>query len=118
MTIRVYGIASCGTVKKAKKWLEARGVAYEWNDFRKTPPAAKQVQAWIDAFGSKKMRNTSGGAYRALGEEKKTWDDATWVNAFNQDAMLIKRPIIERDGQPVMVGFRGEDAEIAQLLID
>ena len=64
------------------------------------------------------MRNTSGGAYRALGDEKKSWSDAQWVTAFNQDAMLIKRPIIERDGQPVMVGFRGDDAAIAGILID
>ena len=118
MTIKIYGISSCGTVKKAKKWLDERGVAYEWSDFRKTPPAQSQVQAWTNAFGSQKMRNTSGGAYRALGDEKKTWDDATWINAFNQDAMLIKRPIIERDGKPVMVGFRGADTELADVLID
>ena len=118
MTIKIYGIATCGTVKKAKKWLEARGVQYEWSDFRKTPPATSQVSGWAQTFGSQKMRNTSGGSYRALGDEKKTWNDAQWVAAFNEDAMLIKRPIIERNGKPVMVGFRGEDAEIANILLD
>lgn len=118
MTIKIYGISTCGTVKKAKKWLDERGVGYEWSDFRQTPPAKSQVASWADAFGSKKMRNTSGGAYRALGEEKKAWDDAQWVDAFNADAMLIKRPIIERNGAPVMVGFRGDDAEIAGRLLD
>ena len=118
MTIKIYGISTCGTVKKAKKWLDERGVDYEWSDFRKNPPAKTQVTSWANAFGSKKMRNTSGGAYRALGEEKKTWDDAQWVKAFNEDSMLIKRPIIERDGAPIMVGFRGDDAEITQRLLD
>lgn len=118
MTIKLYGIAACGTVKKAKKWLDARGVDYEWSDFREEPPAKAQVESWTSAFGSKRMRNTSGGAYRALGDEKKTWDDKHWTKAFSNDAMLIKRPIIERDGKPVMVGFRGDDNVIAELLID
>ena len=118
MTIKVYGISTCGTVKKAKKWLEARGVAYEWCDFRKTPPAQSQVARWTGTFGAAKMRNTSGGAYRALGEEKKSWDDARWTREFQADAMLIKRPIIERDGTPVMVGFRGDDDLIAGVLVD
>ena len=118
MTVKVYGISTCGTVKKAKKWLEARGVAYEWCDFRKTPPADSLVESWAGTFGAAKMRNTSGGAYRALGEEKKTWDEVRWTQAFQADAMLIKRPIIERDGKPVMVGFRGDDEQIAALLVD
>ena len=58
------------------------------------------------AFGAKAMRNTSGGAYRALGDEKKTWSDARWQEAFAADPMLIKRPIVEKDGVPVAVGFR------------
>ena len=118
MTIKVYGIDSCGTVKKAKKWLEARGIAYEWVDFRKNPPAGDQVARWTQSLGALKMRNTSGGAYRALGEEKKSWDNAQWTSAFTADAMLIKRPIIERDGTAVMVGFRGEDDLISSVLIE
>lgn len=118
MTIKIYGITTCGTVKKARKWLDERSVSYEWVDFRKTPPASTQVEQWTATFGAKKMRNTSGGAYRALGEEKKTWTEAKWSEAFGQDPMLIKRPIIERDGVPVLVGFRGDDAELARILVD
>ena len=115
--MKVYGIPNCGTVKKAKSWLEAHGVTYEAVDFRKDPPSADQVKAWVKALGSKAMRNTSGGSYRALPEEKKTWDDATWLEQFVADPMLIKRPIIERDGQAVQVGFRGTDAEHAARLL-
>jgi arsenate reductase (glutaredoxin) len=118
MAIKLYGIASCGTVKKAKKWLEARGIDYEWCDFRKTPPSGTQVAQWTASFGATKMRNTSGGAYRALGDEKKSWDDERWTAAFTADSMLIKRPIIERDGVPVMVGFRGDDDLITNALVD
>lgn len=116
MALKLYGIPSCGTVMKARRWLDERGVPYEFIDFRTTPPSREQVERWVASFGAKAMRNTSGGAYRALGPEKKTWTDEHWTEAFAADPMLIKRPIIERDGQPVQVGFRGSDEQIAQTL--
>jgi arsenate reductase len=112
----VYGIPSCGTVKKARAWLNDRGVAHGWVDFRATPPGRARVEAWVRTFGARAMRNTSGGAYRALPEAKDAWSDAEWIEAFAADPMLIKRPVIERDGAPVLVGFRGDDAVLAAAL--
>ncbi len=62
------------------------------------------------------MRNTSGQSYRALGEEKKDWTDAQWVDAFSRDAMLLKRPLFVKDGIAVLVGFRVSDDEVRQKL--
>lgn len=106
MTITVYGIPTCGTVKKARKWLDERGIEYDWIDFRKTPPLPKQVERWFEVFGVKSMKNTSGGAYRAFGPEKKTWSDKRWLEEFKKDPMLLKRPIIEIDGEPITIGFK------------
>ncbi|MCB9741826.1 MAG: Spx/MgsR family RNA polymerase-binding regulatory protein [Alphaproteobacteria bacterium] len=106
MSLTVYGIPSCGTVKKAWRWLDDHGLAHERVNLRETPPDAAQVQRWVEALGAKALRNTSGGAYRALGPEKQDWSDARWAEAFAQDPMLIKRPVIERDGEPVSVGFK------------
>jgi arsenate reductase (glutaredoxin) len=117
MSLTVYGIRACGTVKKARRWLDDRGLTHTYVDFRKTPPSADQVIAWVAAFGAKAMRNTSGGAYRALGDEKKSWDDARWTKAFCADPMLIKRPIITRGNVPLKVGFRGDDASLAGELL-
>ena len=74
------------------------------------------IQGWVEALGSKPMRNTSGKSYRSIGEEKKTWSDAQWVEAFSQDAMLLKRPIFVRDGDAIFVGFRGTDEVIEEAL--
>jgi arsenate reductase len=115
--LTVYGISSCGTVKKARTWLDTRGVAHSWVDFRKTAVTRERVASWVDAFGAKAMRNTSGGAYRALPAEKADWDDARWLDAFAADPMLIKRPIIERDGVPAQVGFRGSDEDFEARLL-
>jgi arsenate reductase len=101
----LYGIPTCGTVKKALAWFSAQGHPHRFHDFRATPPRAEDVRAWVAAFGARAMRNTSGGAFRALGPEKEGWDDARWTEAFLADPMLIKRPIVVRDGVPVQVGF-------------
>lgn len=105
MKVTVYGIPSCGTVKKARKWLDARGVTYGWVDFRDTPPEPARVAAWMEKFGPLPMRNTSGGSYRALPDEKKGWGAAEWLPRMQADPMLLKRPVVEIDGTPVAVGF-------------
>ncbi len=106
MKLTLYGIKTCGTVQKARKWLDAEGIAYDFVDFRQQQVEPERVARWVEALGAKPLRNTSGGAYRALGDEKKTWSDEQWTQAFQQDAMLIKRPVVERDGKPVTVGFQ------------
>ena len=115
--MKIYGIPNCGTVKKAKAWLSSRSIAFEAIDFRQSPPSGEQVDRWVDSLGAKAMRNTSGGAYRALPEAKKDWDDAQWKAAFKNDPMLIKRPIIERDGTPIKVGFRGSEGDLERELL-
>ncbi|MCB9763299.1 MAG: Spx/MgsR family RNA polymerase-binding regulatory protein [Alphaproteobacteria bacterium] len=108
MTLTLYGIPTCGTVRKARSWLDERGVTYDWVDFRQTPPEPARVARWVEALGAKALRNTSGGSYRALGPEKQGWSESQWTSAFQQDAMLIKRPVLEIDGAPASVGFKPE----------
>ena len=116
MTLHVYGIPNCGTCKKAQTWLANNGVEYEFINTKENPPTTKMVAAWVSALGSKPMRNTSGQAYRALGEAKQDWTDEQWVAAFTQDAMLLKRPLFVRDGIAVMVGFGQADGVIRSTL--
>ncbi len=115
--LTLHGIPTCGTVRKARAWLDARRVPYVFVDLRETPPSRDVVAGWVAAVGAKALRNTSGGAYRALGPEKEGWSDAAWVDAFAADPMLIKRPVITAaDGAVRLVGFRGDDAAIAAAL--
>lgn len=112
----VHGIPTCDTVRKARKWLDARGVDHTFHDLRKDPPTADQLASWVATLGSKAMRNTSGRSYRALPEAKKTWSDAQWVEAFAGDPMLLKRPLIVRDGHALLAGFRGSDEALTEAL--
>ncbi len=106
MKVTVSGIPTCDTCRKARAWLTERGIAHEWVDLRAEPPSAKRVAAWAKTLSAKALRNVSGGSYRALGAEKESWPDARWVEAFAADPMLIKRPVLEIDGEPRAVGFK------------
>lgn len=116
MSLKVYGIPNCGTCKKAIAWLTEKNVPYEFIDTKAQPPTQPTIESWIAELGAKPMRNTSGLSYRALGEEKTAWSDQQWAEAFAKDAMLLKRPLFEKDGTAVMVGFRAkEDEKLAKL---
>ena len=116
MAIQVYGIPNCGTCKKAFKWLDDNGVDYDFINTKEAAPTKDMIQEWVAALGSKPMRNTSGKSYRAIGEEKKTWSDDQWVEAFAADAMLLKRPLFVKDGAAVLVGFRASEEVLKETL--
>lgn len=108
MALQVYGIPNCGTCKKAFQWLAANNIEYEFINTKEQPPSRSMIQAWVQALGSKPMRNTSGQSYRAIGDEKTSWTDEQWIEAFAKDAMLLKRPLFVKDGTAVAVGFKEE----------
>ncbi len=116
MSIQVYGIPNCGTCKKAFAWLQNNNIEYEFVNTKENPPSKEMVENWVKNLTSKPMRNTSGLSYRALGEEKKTWSDEQWIEAFSQDAMLLKRPLFVKDGNAVLVGFREKEEVIKKKL--
>lgn len=116
MSIRVYGIPNCGTCKKAIAWLEDNHIEYEFINTKDHPPTAKMIAGWVQALGSKPMRNTSGKSYRALGDVRNSFSDQQWIDAFAQDAMLLKRPLFTKDNQAILVGFRASEAELKAKL--
>ncbi len=116
MSIKVYGIPNCGTCKKALQWLERNSINYEFINTKENPPSRQAIEAWANSLTTKAMRNTSGQSYRALGTEKQNWSDQQWIDAFSQDAMLLKRPLIVKDNAAVLVGFRAKETELTQKL--
>lgn len=116
MSLNVYGIPNCGTCKKAISWLEDKDIDYTFINTKENQPTKDMISQWVAELTARPMRNTSGLSYRALGEEKKEWSDQQWIDAFAEDAMLLKRPLFEKDGKAVMVGFRAkEEDKIAAL---
>ena len=116
MSLEVYGIPNCSSCKKAFKWLQENNIDYEFINTKEHPPDKDKIAFWVESLGNKPMRNTSGKSYRAIGEEKKTWTDKQWVEAFSKDAMLLKRPLFVKDDRAVLVGFRAKEEEIKEKL--
>lgn len=110
MTMKVHGIPTCDTVRRARAWLAQRGVAYDWVDFRKTPPAAADLTRWAQATGWETLLNRRGTTWRALDESvrARVVDEASALRLMRAQPALIKRPVIEVDGA-VVVGFDETD---------
>ena len=117
MSIQVYGIPNCGTCKKAIAWLRGNDIRHEFINTKDNPPSRDEIASWVEILGSKPMRNTSGKSYRALGDERNNFTDEQWIDAFAEDAMLLKRPLFVRDGKAVLVGFKADEAELKKKLI-
>ena len=109
--VQVYGIANCDTVKKARTWLTAHGIAFEFHDFKKkgVPPAA--LDLWLQTLDWETLLNRKGTTWRKLdAATQAAVQDATSAKAVMlAHASVIKRPVVEWpsiQGMPqVSVGF-------------
>jgi Spx/MgsR family transcriptional regulator len=114
MAVTVYGIPNCDTVKKARTWLETRGIAYAFHDYKKAGADSGQVARWVDAAGLDKVLNRAGTTFRKLSDADKAGiDGAKGVALMVAQPSLIKRPIVEHPGG-LLVGFK--EAEWAAAL--
>lgn len=116
MNLVIYGIPTCSTCTKARRWLNDRGITHTWVNLRDSAPSLEQCTQWVKDLTAAPLKNTSGGSYRALGDEKRHWTDSEWATAFANDPMLLKRPIVVKDGHAIFTGFKGSDEELSMQL--
>ena len=108
--MKLYGIPNCSTVKKARAWLEAREIPYEFHDFKKQGVPLPLMRELCKLLGWESLVNRSGPTWRKFPEERRAQvKDATSALALMQEnPSVIKRPILDRDGQ-YQVGFSDEN---------
>jgi len=107
--VRLHGIVNCDTVNKARAWLDANRVAYEWVDLRKSPPSADDLARWCKAVGWQTLLNRRGTTWRTLDDATKAAvvDEPTAIALMRARPTMIKRPVVEAAGG-VVVGFSEE----------
>ena len=125
MTITIYGIKSCSTMKKAFTKLDELGVSYDFHDYKKQGLDKESVQRWVDELGIDKVLNKRGTTWRKLTDEQKQAADAnidTAIDLLIENTSMIKRPIVEgqladkNNGQPILLcGFDAAEFEAAFL---
>ena len=113
MSVTLYGIPNCDTVKKARTWLEGRGIAYAFHDYKKAGADPAKIAAWAAQAGWEKVLNRAGTTFRKLPEsEREGLDAAKAIAIAAANPSAIKRPIVEYPGG-LLVGFKDAEWEAA-----
>ena len=105
--ITVYGISNCDTVKRARAWLTAQGVDYEFHDFKKLGVPERELDRWIDALGWEKLINRKGTTWRTLDTATQAGvvNAGSAISVMKASSSVIKRPVVQWPGDQVTVGF-------------
>ena len=105
---------SCTTCKKAKAWLQSKGLEFTARHIKEENPTAEELSLWQEKSGLelKKFFNTSGLVYKDLGLKDKlpTMSREEQLALLASNGMLVKRPIVVT-GDAVLVGFKEKDWE-------
>lgn len=105
----LYGIPNCDTVKKARKWLDAAGVAYTFHDYKKAGVDAAALSDWVEEAGWEALLNKRGTTFRALSDaDKADIDAAKAIRLMVANPSLIKRPVVAGTGA-LLIGFSEAD---------
>lgn len=105
MSITLYGIRNCDTVKKARAWLDARGAGYVFHDYKGAGVDEARLRVWVERLGWERVLNRAGTTFRTLPDEAKADLDARCAVALMlAHPSAIKRPIVEA-GDTLLVGF-------------
>jgi arsenate reductase (glutaredoxin) len=108
VTLTLYGIPNCDTVKKARAWLAARGVDHAFHDYKKQGVDAAALSRWVDAVGWEALLNRAGTTFRKLPDADKAGiDRAKAMALMSAHPSTIKRPVVEGGGK-VRVGFSAD----------
>ncbi len=110
MSITLFGIPNCDTVKKARTWLAANGISYQFHDFKKQGVPEAQLDNWLATVGWETVVNRKGTTWRGLDEATQ----ASVVDAASARAVMlgspsvVKRPVVVWADGTVTVGFKPE----------
>ena len=107
--IIMYGIRNCDTVKKARAWLDARGIAYDFHDYKIAGIDRPRLSAWAAELGWEKVLNRAGTTFRKLPDaDKEGLDESKAIALMLDQPSMIKRPVLDL-GDRRLIGFREEE---------
>ena len=109
--LRIYGIKNCDTMKKARAFLDAKGVAYDFHDYKAAGIEPAKLKAWTKDVGWEKLLNKAGTTFKKLPDaEREGLTEAKAIALMAAQPSMIKRPVLEAGGK-LLVGFRPEEYE-------
>ena len=113
MSITLYGIPNCDTVRQARAWLDGQGIAYVFHDVKKAGITAAKLKGWCKALGWETVLNRAGTTFRKLPDDAKAdLDQAKAIALMIEQPSMIKRPVVEYKGG-LLIGFKQPEWEAA-----
>lgn len=113
MTVTIYGIPNCDTMKKARAWLDAHGVGHAFHDYKKAGIDRATLTGWVAEHGWKTILNRAGTTFRRLPESDRDGLDMDGaIELMLAQPSMIKRPVLDVGGRTV-IGFRAEEYAVA-----
>jgi len=107
--VTIYGIKNCDTMKKARAWLDGRGVAYDFHDYKTAGIERAQLEAWAREVGWETLLNRAGTTFRKLPDkDKEALTEKKAIALMLTQPSMIKRPVLDIGGK-LLVGFKAED---------
>jgi arsenate reductase len=105
--MKLYGIPNCNTVKKARDWLDANSIVYQFHDFKKLGIDEVTLKNWLKQQPWEKLVNRAGMTWRNLSDAEKgaVVDNASAIVLMREKTSVIKRPVLVKDGKMLSLGF-------------
>lgn len=111
MSVTIYGIKNCDTMKKAFAWLEAAGVAYDFHDYKKAGVTKGDLEKWCKEAGWETVLNRAGTTFKKLPDaDKEGLTERKAIALMMAQPSMIKRPVLD-DGKRLLVGFKPDEYE-------
>jgi arsenate reductase (glutaredoxin) len=109
MTVTIYGIKNCDTMKKARTWLEDHGVAYGFHDYKTAGIDRARLEGWVKEVGWETLLNRAGTTFRTVPDaDKLDLTEAKAIALMMAQPSMIKRPVLETGKGAPLVGFKPE----------
>lgn len=113
MSVVIYGIKNCDTMKKARAWLDKKGVAYDFHDYKTAGIERGRLEGWVRKAGWETLLNRAGTTFRKLPDgDKEGLTEAKAIALMMANPSMIKRPVLETGGT-LLVGFKPDQYEEA-----
>lgn len=106
MTVTIYGIKNCDTMKKARTWLEENHVAHDFHDYKASGITRDRLHAWLGKVGWQVLLNRAGTTFKKLPDaDRADITEAKAIDLMLAQPSMIKRPVLEHDNA-IIVGFK------------
>lgn len=106
VSLTLYGIRNCDTMKKARAWLDARGVKYRFHDYKTEGIERARLELWCRELGWEAVLNRAGTTFRKLAEaDKSSLDEKKAIALMLAQPSMIKRPVLDLGGK-LVAGFK------------